>query len=84
MRTTLDIDDDLLEAAKQLARRERSSAGEVISRLVRQSLTGFPAASAGAGGSERVVSVAGFQPFPARGGVVTDDLIDAIRDAEGI
>ena len=33
MRTTLDIDDDLLAAAKELARRERTTAGEVISRL---------------------------------------------------
>jgi hypothetical protein len=79
MRTTLDIDDDLLDAAKQLARRERRSAGQVISRLLRQSLTGSlpgdtPPAAAG---------VAGFQPFPARGAVVTDELIDTLRDAEG-
>jgi hypothetical protein len=35
MRTTLDIDDDLLAAAKELARRERSTAGQVVSRLLR-------------------------------------------------
>ena len=40
MRTTLDIDDDLIAAAKELAQRERSSAGKVISRLLRHSLTG--------------------------------------------
>ena len=39
MRTTLDIDDDVLQAAKELARAEGSTAGQVISRLVRQALT---------------------------------------------
>ena len=40
MRTTLDIDDDLLAAAKELARRERKSAGQVVSELMRKGLTG--------------------------------------------
>jgi len=31
MRTTLDIDDDVLQAAKELARRERKTAGAMIS-----------------------------------------------------
>jgi hypothetical protein len=39
MRTTLDIDEDVLTAAKQLAKRRNSTAGEVISDLVRQALT---------------------------------------------
>ena len=37
MRTTLDIDDDVLRAAKELAQRERVSAGQVVSRLLRAS-----------------------------------------------
>ena len=39
MRTTLDIDPDILAAAKAIARKERSSAGRVISELARLSLT---------------------------------------------
>ena len=39
MRTTLDIEDDVLAAAKDLARRENVSAGQVISRLARLALT---------------------------------------------
>ena len=39
MRTTLDIDDDVLHAAKERARREQKTAGQVISELVRQALT---------------------------------------------
>jgi len=44
MRTTLTIDDDVLEAAKAMADRKRISIGEVVSDLARQSLrqpTGF-------------------------------------------
>jgi hypothetical protein len=37
MRTTLDIDDDVLLAAKELARTQGVTAGRVISDLVRQS-----------------------------------------------
>ena len=38
MRTTLAIDDDILAAAKQLASRQQSSIGEIISTLARQGL----------------------------------------------
>jgi len=46
MRTTLDIADDVLSAAKERARRENKSAGEVISELARAALTGSVGASA--------------------------------------
>ena len=83
MRTTLDIDEDLLVAAKELARRERSSAGKVVSRLLRQSLTS--AGQASPRGQRRAPSVAGFEPFPARPGVVvTDEDVNALRESEGI
>lgn len=86
MRTTLDIDDDVLTAAKELARLEKRSAGAVMSDLARRSLTGV--SSQGDAGraprSSRATGVAGFRPFPARGKVVTNELIDSIRDAEGI
>jgi hypothetical protein len=39
MRTTLDIDDDVLEAAKELARAEGTTAGKVLSDLARRALT---------------------------------------------
>lgn len=86
MRTTLDIDDDLLAAAREIARRERSTAGAVVSRLLRHSLTG--AAPVGAGRTargSRPSSVAGFVPFPAATGVVvTNEQVDRLRDAEGL
>ena len=42
MRTTLDIADDVLQAAKELARRQHKTAGEVISELARMALSAAP------------------------------------------
>jgi len=83
MRTTLDIDQDLLVAAKEMARREHTSAGRVVSRLLRQALTQSvrPASDNGAREPEAFY---GFRPFASRGGVVSNDLVDRIRDEEGI
>jgi hypothetical protein len=39
MRTTLDIDDDVVTAARELAAIERRSLGSVISELARRGLT---------------------------------------------
>ncbi|HTX30797.1 MAG TPA: hypothetical protein VMD09_05395 [Solirubrobacteraceae bacterium] len=39
MRTTLDIDDDVVAAARELATGERRSLGSVISELARRGLT---------------------------------------------
>jgi hypothetical protein len=83
MRTTLDIDDDLLAAAKELARREGATAGQVVSRLLRRSLTGGSVSAAP--GPTRRKAVAGFVPFPAKPGVVTtNEQVDALRDSEGL
>lgn len=83
MRTTLDIDDDLLIAAKELARRQGVTAGQIVSRLLRHSLTGAPTVAEAGRVPPRVV--AGFVPFPPRPGVVaTNDQVDALRDAEGV
>jgi hypothetical protein len=42
MRTTVDLDDDVLSAARALARAKGSSVGTVISRLVRRGLQPAP------------------------------------------
>ena len=79
MRTTLDIDPDVLIAAKELARQKQVGVGTVVSELLRQSLTGNigPDPALGA-------STTGFEPFQARAVVVSNELIDRLRDAEGI
>jgi hypothetical protein len=38
MRTTLDIDDDVLQAAKELATLRKTTAGKMLSELARQAL----------------------------------------------
>lgn len=81
MRTTLDIDDDLLAAAREIARREHQSLGTVISRLARQTLSG--SADGAVDAAEAPEAVAGFRPFPSRGAPVTNETIDRVRDAEG-
>ena len=78
MRTTLDIDADVLEAAKELARRERSTAGAIISRLARSALNAPPHPPA----ATEPPAFYGFRPFPKRGGVVTNELIDRLRDED--
>jgi hypothetical protein len=76
MRTTLDIDPDVLQAAKDLAREQRTTAGAVISRLARAALTAPTTPVA----AEEPQATYGFRPFPRRGGLVTNDLIDRLRD----
>lgn len=83
MRTTLDIDDDLLTAAKELARQEGATAGQIVSRLLRHSLTGAPTLAVASRTLPK--GVAGFVPFPPRPGVVvTNEQVDTLRDAEGV
>jgi Arc/MetJ family transcription regulator len=85
MRTTLDIDDDLLAAAKELARREGRSAGQVVSALLRRSLSGAADTGPRRARAGTARAVAGFVPFPAkRGAVTTDEQVNALRNAEGI
>lgn len=79
MRTTLAIDDDVLIAVKERARRERRSAGEVLSDLARQALTAQSPANT-AGSAEPPSSFFGFEPLPHRGGTVSNALIDELRD----
>lgn len=84
MRTTLNIDDDLLIAVKELARRESRSAGAVVSALLRQSLLHGARGGEESRGEETGTGVEfGFRPFPMRGGVVTNELIDRLREESG-
>ena len=76
MRTTLDIADDVLQAAKERARRENKTAGEVISELARSALTGVTDSRR----TGEPKAHYGFRPFPKRGGIVTNDLIDRLRE----
>lgn len=82
MRTTLDIEDDVLAAAKEMASRQHLSTGQVISRMLRDAMSGTHSGLQARGASTR--SVAGFQPFASQGILITDAHIDALRDSEGV
>jgi hypothetical protein len=85
MRTTLDIDEDVLLATKELAKRQNLSAGRVVSQLLRRVLTGQAGhAKASKGRAPGSRSVAGFRPFTEGKAVVTNDLVNRLRDTEGV
>jgi hypothetical protein len=79
MRTTLDIDDDVLQAAKELARAEKKTAGQILSELARKALgraAGQPAGAATA----KLAKEGDWYVLSSRGGIITNELIDKIQD----
>lgn len=72
MRTTVDLEEDVLRTAKELARQRGVSIGKVLSDLVRQAL-----ARESAGGMRNGVPLFPVQPAA---GVATPDLINQLRD----
>ncbi len=73
MRTTLSIDDDVLLAAKSLAKHQHASVGEVISALARQALRRAPMAGNTRNGVPLLAT-------PADAAPVTMELINQLRD----
>lgn len=74
MRTTLDIDDDILQAAKEIAANRRTTAGKVLSDLARQALEP----------RETPEVRNGVPVLPARPGApkITMELVNRLRDEE--
>lgn len=73
MRTTLDVDDDVLAAARALARSEHRSLGRVVSQLARQGL---------APRTQRLGEEAGFPVFAvdADAAAITGEMVQAALD----
>lgn len=80
MRTTLDIDVDVLTAAKEVAKREHKTAGQFISQLAREALQARALRDA----AERPCEALGFRAIPAGGTTVTSQLVNEMRDELGI
>ena len=72
MRTTLDIDDDVLMAVKDLSRHRRATIGSLVSDLVRKALVP-PTAD---------IERDGVPLFPSRtdGEIVSLELVNRLRD----
>ena len=79
MRTTLDIEDDVLQAAKELAQREGGTAGQMISTLARRGLAA-PATPPRKSSDTR----GGVPVLASRGEVVTIEHIQNLIDQESI
>jgi hypothetical protein len=77
VRTTLDIEDDVLQAAKELAQREGITIGAIVSKLARKGLTG-------AARSRPAVLRNGVPVLPQRDEVITLERIQQIMDSEAI
>ena len=79
MRTTLDIEYDVLQAAKELAQREGGTTGSVLSVLARRGL-GVPATKPKKVSGTR----SGVPLLPSRGEVVTFEHLRHLMDREGV
>ncbi len=93
MRTTLDIADDVLFAAKNVARRDKKTVGTVVSELARKALqnadfaplhlpTGEVLSDTEATARLRAMGIVPFRP--PQGQAVTNEMINALREQEGI
>ena len=78
MRTTLDIDNDVLQAAKEIAVARRQTAGKVISELVRRALKAPPLEPTESG--KPFAMKDGWYLLPSRGGVVTNELVQRLLE----
>lgn len=81
MRTTLDIDDPVLDAVKEIARREGRSAGSIASDLIRRALAQPVVAAV-----REPPARHGFRPFPATDTEdrVTNEQVNRLRDDLGV
>lgn len=78
MRTTLDIESDVLSAAKEMAKRDGETTGRVISRLVRKAICG---------GGEKPLKIEyrnGVPVISTGDEIITMEHIRSIMDDEGI
>jgi len=73
MRTTLAIDDDVLKAAKAIARQRRLTVGQVVSELARTALRPVAATT-------RVRNGVPLLPVRKKGVVVTNEMVNLLRD----
>lgn len=77
MRTTLTIDDDILEIARSRGRLDGRTAGQVISDLARLGLQQTL-------DDDEIQDRDGWPVLPSRGPRVTQEIVDRIRDEEGV
>ncbi|MBT8402594.1 MAG: ribbon-helix-helix domain-containing protein [Gemmatimonadetes bacterium] len=80
MRTTLNLDDDVLRAVKEIARLRGSTAGEVLSALAREALAREALGRGATSGTVRN-GVPLLDPVPDAGIVTSADVAELVEDA---
>lgn len=92
MRTTINFADHALYAAKSYAQQQQQTLGEAVNELVLKGLQAMSAVKTKTK-SPKAMSTAeldarfhamGFRTIPSRGGVITNELVNQIREEEGI
>ena len=81
MRTTINLAEDALIAARNIARRERMSLGDAVSELIRR---GSTAGAAGPAAPAQPALRGRFALLPVRDEVVTPQHIRDLMEREGI
>jgi len=79
VRTTLDIDEDVLIAAKERARKEKISTGAALTLIARAGLN--QAARSIPRGRK---STLGITPLPSRGEIIINEHINRLRGEQGV
>lgn len=83
MRTTLDIDDDVLFAAKELAIKQRKTAGKIVSEIFRRGMhIGSPAPALKKGQPYALKN--GIPILPSRGELVTTEHVQEVMTKENL
>ena len=83
MRTTLDLEPDVLLQARQIAQMERTSIGKTVSRLLRERFQS-PQPAVDAVDARGFVYRNGFAILPNRGEVISVEHVRRLMDEEGI
>lgn len=81
MRTTLNLAEDALIAARNIAQRERLSLGDAVSELIRRGSTARPSSLAA---QSRTALRGRFALLPARDEVITPQRIRDLMEREAI
>ena len=83
MRTTLDLEPDVLLQARQIAQMQRTSIGKTVSRLLRERFQS-PEQPGEAPDAHGFVYRNGFAVLPSRGEAVSAEHVQRLMDEEGI
>lgn len=79
VRTTLDIDEDVLVATKEIAKRQRKSVGKLASELMREALERRAGRTLPKSSGRH-----GFRPIPSGPVPVHNELVNRLRDELGV